>query len=49
MSDAISALAGAAFEGSATVSDLGPAGMLTLRGDLGAAKLKKAVKAVATS
>lgn len=45
MSEAISALEGATFQGFATVTDAGPSGMITLRGDLKAAKLKKAVKA----
>ena len=44
MSEAISALEGARFQGFATVTDAGPSGMITLRGNLKAAKLKKAVK-----
>lgn len=45
MSDPVSALDGAIYQGFATITDAGPSGMITLRGDLGAAKLKKAVKA----
>ncbi|WP_135506382.1 sarcosine oxidase subunit gamma [Roseovarius aestuariivivens] len=44
MSDAISALPGAAFEGAVRVEESGLQGMITLRGDFGTAKLKKAVK-----
>lgn len=44
MSDAVSALNGAAFEGYVRVQEMGLRGMITLRGDLGSAKLKKAVK-----
>ncbi|GKY89054.1 sarcosine oxidase subunit gamma [Sinisalibacter aestuarii] len=44
MSDAVSALAGAAYEGYCQVSDAGLTGMVTIRGDLGAAKVKAAVK-----
>lgn len=44
MSDAVSALAGAAYEGFCTVADAGLVGMVTIRGDLGAAKVKAAVK-----
>ena len=44
MSEAISALPGATFEGLVRVEDAGLRGMVTLRGDLGAAKLRKAVK-----
>lgn len=40
-----SALNGAAFQGVVTVEDAGLQGMITLRGDLAAAKLAKAVKA----
>lgn len=47
MSEARSALPGAAFEGLASIGDAGLRGMVTLRGDLGSAKLKKAVKDVA--
>ncbi len=45
MSEAVSALEGATYEGYCTVSDRGPVGMVTLRGDLGLAALAKAVKA----
>ena len=42
----VSAAKGASFEGSdATIRDLGPTGMITIRGDLSAAAFKKAVKA----
>lgn len=44
MSDVVSALNGSAFEGYCTVSDAGLTGMVTIRGDLGAAKIKAAVK-----
>ncbi|MCG6904177.1 MAG: sarcosine oxidase subunit gamma [Rhodobacter sp.] len=44
MSDAVSALGGAVYQGFATISDAGPSGMITLRGDLAASKLRKAVK-----
>ena len=44
MPDAASALAGASFDGYVTVREAGLRGMITLRGDLGAAKLKNAVK-----
>ena len=45
MSDAVSALDGAIFQGFATIADAGPSGMITLRGDLSAAKLVRAVRA----
>ena len=45
MSNAVSALNGATYQGFASVADLGPSGMITLRGDLANAKFKKAVKA----
>ena len=45
MSEVVSALDGATFQGFASVTDAGLCGMITLRGDLGAQKLKKAVKA----
>ena len=45
MSEAVSALKGATYQGFAKIADAGPSGMITLRGDLGNAKLKKAVKA----
>jgi sarcosine oxidase subunit gamma len=47
MSDAVSALDGKACAGFATVTEAGLQGMITLRGDLSSAKLKKAVKSVA--
>ena len=47
MSDTVSALQGAAFEGIAKVEEAGLRGMITFRGDLSAAKVKTAVKAVA--
>ncbi len=46
MSEAISALDGATNEGVVRVAECGLTGMITLRGDLGSAKLNKAVKAV---
>lgn len=45
MSDPVSALPGAKFNGIAEVREAGLRGMITLRGDLSHAKLKKAVKA----
>jgi sarcosine oxidase subunit gamma len=45
MSNTVSALNGASAQGFAVVSDMGLQGMITLRGDLSAAMLKKAVKA----
>lgn len=47
MSEAASALAGAAFEGYATVREAGLRGMVTLRADLSDAKVKAAVRKVA--
>ena len=44
MSDQVSALAGAAFEGIAKVKEAGLVGMVTVRGDLAGAAMKKAVK-----
>jgi sarcosine oxidase, subunit gamma len=44
MSDANSALPGATYSGSVEVREAGLRGMITLRGDLGSAKLKTAVK-----
>lgn len=44
MSEAVTALAGATYEGYCTVSDAGLVGMVTIRGDLGAAKVAAAVK-----
>ncbi|MGB3147197.1 MAG: sarcosine oxidase subunit gamma family protein [Paracoccaceae bacterium] len=46
MSKAISALGGKSSTGFVAVSDAGLQGMITLRGDLKSAKVKKAVKAV---
>ncbi|MFK7938088.1 MAG: sarcosine oxidase subunit gamma [Roseovarius sp.] len=45
MSNAVSPLMGASYEGFVTVTALGLQGMITLRGDLASAKVKKAVKA----
>jgi sarcosine oxidase subunit gamma len=45
MSEAASALSGAAFDGLVRVEEAGLRGMVTLRADLGAAKVGKAVKA----
>ncbi|CUH63710.1 sarcosine oxidase, gamma subunit family [Thalassovita gelatinovora] len=45
MSDTVSALNGATFQGFVTVEDAGLQGMITLRGDLGSAKLLAAVTA----
>ena len=47
MSEAASALGGATFGGLVRIEEIGPLGMITLRGDLGAAKLKRAVRTVA--
>ena len=47
MSEAVSALDGAVFDGACRVEDLGPSGMITLRGDLGSAAFKKAMNALA--
>ncbi len=47
MSEAVSALGGARFEGAALVADSGPRGMITVRGDLSDAKLVKAVTGAA--
>jgi sarcosine oxidase subunit gamma len=44
MSEAVSALNGATIEGFVKVAECGLSGMITLRGDLGSARLKKAVK-----
>ena len=44
MSEARSALPGAAFAGVVRVEEAGLRGMVTLRAELGAAKVKKAVK-----
>ncbi|MBV2361406.1 sarcosine oxidase subunit gamma [Thalassococcus sp. CAU 1522] len=45
MSEPVTALDGAIFDGLVTVADGGPRGMITLRGDLASAPVKKAVKA----
>ncbi len=45
MSEAVSALGGAVFDGFCRVEEIGPTGMITLRGDLGSAAVKRAVKA----
>lgn len=47
MSDPISALKGAAFDGLVQITEAGLQGMITLRGDLSSAPVKKAAKAVA--
>ncbi len=44
MSNPVSALEGAAFEGFARVQEAGLRGMITIRGDLSSAKMKKATK-----
>ncbi|PVA10979.1 sarcosine oxidase subunit gamma [Pelagivirga sediminicola] len=46
MSNMVSALNGASAKGFVEVRDMGLQGMITLRGDLNAAKLKKAARAV---
>lgn len=45
MSDIVSAVGGARFDGFATVEEIGPVGMITLRGALGSPALKAAVMA----
>lgn len=45
MSEAQSAFSGASYEGNVAVRELGLRGMITLRGDLSAAKLESAAKA----
>lgn len=47
MSDPVSALGGARFHGLVDIAELPPRGMVTLRGDLSAAKLRKAAAALA--
>lgn len=47
MSKAVSALGGVSHKGFATVAEAGLRGMITLRGDLASAAMKKAVKAAA--
>ncbi len=44
MSDAVTALNGARYEGFATIEDQGLTGMITLRGDLASKKVETAVK-----
>ncbi len=44
MSEPQTALAGATYEGLVSIAEAPPTGMITLRGDLNAAKLKTAVK-----
>lgn len=46
MSDAVTALDGASFDGLVRVEDTGLQGMITLRGDLAASAVKKAATAV---
>lgn len=45
MSNAVSALAGASYDGFARIEDQGLRGMITLRGDLASKEVKAAVKA----
>ncbi len=47
MSDVASALAGASYEGMARIEEVGPQGMVSIRGDLNLATLEKAVSKVA--
>ena len=47
MSNTVSALQGKAYNGYVGVEEMGLRGMITLRGDLTSAKMKKAVKAAA--
>lgn len=44
MSEAVSALKGASFDGIVTVEEMGLQGMITVRGDLASPEMKKAVK-----
>ena len=46
MSEAVSALAGAAFDGIAKIQEAPLQGMITVRGDFAAAAFKKAIKSV---
>lgn len=46
MSEAVSVMKGATAEGAVTLTDMGLAGMVTLRGDLSSDTLAKAVKSV---
>ena len=43
MSEAVTPLNGARFEGLATIADAGLTGMITLRGDLSSAEVKAAL------
>lgn len=45
MSDTVSVMQGVTFEGAVRVRDIGPSGMVTLRGDLADPALARAVKA----
>ena len=45
MSDAVSALGGRSYTGFVTVEEIGPLGMIALRGDLADPAMVKAVKA----
>lgn len=45
MSNAVSALQGKSYSGYVEVEEMGLRGMITLRGDLASAKMKKAIKA----
>ena len=47
MSDAVSALGGRTYAGFVTVEEIGPTGMISLRGDLADPAMAKAVKAAA--
>src|SRR6056297_2389454 len=47
MSNIVSALPGAAYEGYVRIEEMGLQGMITLRGDLSASRVKKAVKTAA--
>lgn len=47
MSNAVSALDGAIYQGQIKIQDAGLRGMITLRGDLGSAQIKKAASRVA--
>ena len=46
MSDPVSALSNPSFDGLVSIAEVGPRGMITLRGDLSAAAVAKAVKSV---
>ena len=47
MSDPVGALSGAVFEGLVRIKEIGPRGMITLKGDLSSAKLQKAMAKLA--